>query len=456
MMTAFPLDLDDGAPFACSAGAMVATSAFRKRMRALAARLSAAREAVNNCEDRFNFLVGFAAALTRGTTTLLPSSHGPSAVIDLQAEYPACELLDDERVAAGGPSDSPASAPPAADFVAAIGHTSGSTGRPTAHAKTWAALHATTRLNAAAIRAASAATSNASQPWIVATVPAQHMYGLETSALLPLLAGFGIHCGRPLLPADVAAALVQVPEPRVLVTTPVHLRVLIDSNAGFPEVAVILSATAPLQQDLARMAERRFGAALIEMFGSTETCVIATRRTASQASWRPYAGVELEASATGTLVRAPWLSRPQALHDAFALNDDGSFSLIGRQTDFIEIAGKRASLADLTRRLAGQPGVRDAYVFRPEAAAGARVPRCAALVVAPGLAAQDILRGLRRELDPAFLPRPLVVVANLPRNRVGKLTLEQAQCVLSDALAERRRRPAGRSPTGASPPHRET
>jgi acyl-coenzyme A synthetase/AMP-(fatty) acid ligase len=41
--------------------------------------------------------------------------------------------------------------------------------------------------------------------------------------------------------------------------------------------------------------------------------------------------------------------------------------------------------------------------------------------VAPGLSKAEILRALRRQIDPAFLPRPLILVQTLPRNRLGKL-----------------------------------
>jgi acyl-coenzyme A synthetase/AMP-(fatty) acid ligase len=52
------------------------------------------------------------------------------------------------------------------------------------------------------------------------------------------------------------------------------------------------------------------------------------------------------------------------------------------------------------------------------------VARLAALAVAPGVPAAAIMRALREKIDPAFLPRPLVLVAALPRNALGKLPRE--------------------------------
>lgn len=418
--------------FAFAATAPVSASTFQGSVASLANGLAATGAVINLCDDRYRFLVAFAAALSRGKTTLLPPSHAPAALAELLAAYPDCSVIDDAGVVGAGSQQLQELAEPPEDFIAAIGHTSGSTGKPAAHAKSWSGLCVTTALNAATIRAAIDGNTPTQQPWIVATVPPQHMYGLETSVLLPLLAGFGIHGGRPLLPADVAAALDEVPAPRVLVSTPVHLRSLVASGVCFPDVAVVVSATAPLQRELAQRVEKHLHAVLIEMFGSTETSVIATRRTALDDGWRAYPGIQLEPVEGGTIVRAPWLARDQLLQDIIAVHADHSFTVVGRHGDLVEVAGKRASLAELTRRLISLPGVEDAIMLQPATESGG-VRRCAALVVAPGLSAREVLRRFRREVDAAFLPRPLVVVPALPRNQVGKLSMERVLALLGSA-----------------------
>jgi len=108
------------------------------------------------------------------------------------------------------------------------------------------------------------------------------------------------------------------------------------------------------------------------------------------------------------------------LQDIVELLPERRFRLRGRNADLIEIAGKRASLGDLTRRLLSIPGVEDGAVFQ-SADDVAGVQRIAALVVAPTLTETQILAQLRDAIDPAFLPRPLRRVAKLPRNETGKL-----------------------------------
>ena len=172
---------------------------------------------------------------------------------------------------------------------------------------------------------------------------------------------------------------------------------------------------------LAAAAEARFACEVREVFGSTETCVIARRRTAREDAWTPLPGVLVQPQPDGSLVHAPHLALPVALADLVEVSADGRFHLRGRQADLLEIAGKRASLGDLTRQLQAVPGVLDGVVFQLDATDAGGVRRIAALAVAPGVEEAAILHALRRGIDPVFLPRPLKRVAALPRNDTGKL-----------------------------------
>jgi acyl-coenzyme A synthetase/AMP-(fatty) acid ligase len=419
-------------PILFAGGRVVSVGEFLASVHRVGSTLAGGGPIVNLCEHRDSFLIAFCAALVRGGFNLLPPSRAPLVIEEVAASHPGSLRCDDAWVARALAEDFGAARDDAggagvpripSEQIVAIPFTSGSTGAPRGHVKRWRTLLGSTEHNAARIRECLAPRWAAARPWIVATVPSQHMYGTETSILLPLAADMAVHAARPLFPADVAAALAEVPAPRVLVATPVHLRALIDSGQRFPEVGVVVSATAPLEQPLATAVERVFGAVMLEMFGSTETCVIATRRTAREGSWHLYPGVALEPRPDGAVVEAPWFDAPAVLPDVIELEGNERFIVCGRNVDMIEVAGKRASLADLNRRLLAIDGVRDAAVFQPDDATGV-VRRVAALVVAPGLAAEAILAELGRGIDPAFLPRPLVLVPALPRNELGKLSRE--------------------------------
>jgi len=425
-----PMDADR--VVAWRGGKPVNARQFLAHVRMVAARLPAAA-AVNLCEDRYAFLVAFCAVVMRGQTNLLPSSRAPQAVDEVMSAYPGCYALGEVALALAPPryqqlppldalaldmTDAEEAWPLIPeDQIVAIGYTSGSTGTPSANKKTWGSFHASNAGNLAMLHAVVGERFD-----VVATVPPQHMYGMELSVVMPLLGNVGVHAGRPFFPADVAAALASVPAPRVLVTTPVHLRALVDSGITLPPIAAMVSATAPMPVALASAAEQRFGAPLQEVFGSTETCVFASRRPTVDEDWQLYDGVILHPQPDGTTVDAPQLSAPIGLADIVSLSDGGRrFCLRGRHADMLEIAGKRASLADLTRRLLAIPGVLDGVVVQLDDGDTLGVHRIAALAVAPSLDEHIILDALRTAIDPVFLPRPLRLVAALPRNETGKL-----------------------------------
>ena len=383
---------------------------------ALAVALPRAAHVINLAENRYHFLLGWSAACLREQVTLLPPGHTDDVLTDLRQRYPDHHLLDDARIAqivdpiAGEAPLEPWQLPAAR--IVAIAFTSGSTGEPQAHPKTWRSLFHNSRLAAAEL-------VGGARQWVVATVPAQHMYGLEASLIGALTAGQCVHDGKPFFPADVRAALGQLPAPRTLVTTPAHLKVLIEAGVELPGLERVVSATAPLSVALAQEAERRWNTRVFEIYGCTEAGVMAHRRTTLSECWRTFSGGTMTARADGAEYHAPQLGAPTVLPDIIESRDDGEFLLRGRSADMIKVAGKRTSVQELTRQILAVPGVEDAVVFVPEADG-----RPAAAVVAPGLPAAAILAVLRGKLDGVFVPRPLVVVETLPRNAVGKLPRE--------------------------------
>ncbi|MGV8960229.1 MAG: AMP-binding protein [Stenotrophomonas sp.] len=418
------------------AGVEVDLRTFLGHVHGLAALLPQGRHAINLCEDRYRFLVAFCAVALRRQVNLLPPSRASSVVADVQRRYADTWCVGDSALEPAPPGyfRLPEQLPHAdgplpwldEDQCVAIGFTSGSTGAPAANPKTWGSFQASTAQNLQALQ----------DLWgealaeVVATVPPQHMYGMEMSVLLPLLGPARMHAGKPFFPEDVAQALAQVGAPRLLVTTPVHLRVLVESGVSLPPLAGIVTATAPLPQELALAAEQRFGTEVREVFGSTETCIFARRRTAHEAAWNLLPGVRLEPLPDGTRVHAPHLAVPVMLADLVELLPGERFVLRGRRADLLEIAGKRASLADLTRRLLAVEGVEDGVVVQLAPEPGHAVGRIAALVVAPACDESQILQALRAEMDPVFLPRPLRKVAQLPRNETGKLPRDAVLALL--------------------------
>ena len=416
---------------------------FAADVAALAGRLPMANHVVNLCSDRYRFAVGLFAALTRGQVTLLPMSAVSGPIGGLARHYPTLYALHDHDAGPAGIRDFryPTSLD-VADYdafgavpafppqqCAVVLFTSGSTGEPQPYPRSWGALVASSR--AAAIHLGLEDVAGAT---IVGTVPHQHSYGLESIVMLPLQQGLAFHGAHPLLPTDISTALATVEAPRILVTTPIHLRSLLRQKLALPALHRIVCATAPLTTELARQAEARFSVPLYEIYGCTEVGQIATRRTVETELWSCIDDIHLRESGGEIRASGPAAAGNAPLNDVIELRDDGRFLLHGRKSDLVNIAGKRSSLSYLNFHLNAIEGVRDGVFVMP--ADGEGVARLSAYVVAPGLSAQDILAALRRVIDPAFLPRPLHMVDGLPRNALGKLSV-QALTQLRDAVIRR-------------------
>ena len=416
---------------ACDARGPVPAGRYYAEVLALAPQLAGAGHVLNLCEDRYAFMVGLGAALVAGAPTLMPSVKAPSALAELAAQYGNLVGLHDEpgqlamlppQVAAlrvpdrSGEDLAWADAPLIeAEQLAAIVFTSGSQGTPTPNPKLWRRLHGYGVSESARLGAAGMT--------IVATMPAQHMFGLEYSVLQALNGGASCWRGKPFYPADVAAALAQAPRPRMLVTTPFHLGKVLDAGLPLPPCDALMCATAPLPAELAARAESAFGAPLIEIYGSTECDQVGSRRTSVEPDWQLVPGVTMEHTAAGTWVHGAHIEERTLLSDVIEPTQNGRFRLAGRHADMVNIAGRRTSIGYLNAQLLSIPGVQDGCFVQPQAAQGdgVRIERLAALCVAPALDARQVLAALRTRIDPVFLPRPLRMVESLPRNSTAKL-----------------------------------
>ena len=408
-------------------GQAIDVAQFLAEVSAVAGILPSRGYVLNLCSDRYRFAVGLAAALTCKQVSLLPPNHTPELIKQLLARYPDLYCLTDaasphpavdsvaypESVSgAQAVCTAPCFAP---TQVAALVFTSGSTGQPTPHVKTWGSLVRSTL--AAGVRHGISAHPGAA---LLGTVPPQHMFGLESTVLLALQHGLALHAGRPFYPADICACLEELPRPRILVTTPIHLRALLADAAELPAADFLLCATAPLAPQLAAEAETRFAAPLYEIYGCTEAGQVAVRRTVHTEVWGCLEGIGLRQDERGTWVKGGPVEIEAPLNDVIELRGPDRFLLHGRTADLVNIAGKRTSLAHLNYQLNSIEGVRDGVFIMPEEEGGG-VARLMAFAVAPGLTAEEIMLALRKRIDAAFLPRPLHLVDALPRNATGKL-----------------------------------
>lgn len=282
---------------------------------------------------------------------------------------------------------------------------------------------------------------------VLASVPHHHIYGLLFRVFWPLAAGRAFDratCANPAqLQARIACGAARCGA-SVVVSTPAQLSRWPDLP-GFaalaPRPRAFFSSGGALSLDDAQRYAATFGAAPLEIYGSTETGGIAWRRQSETAAWTPMQGIAVRAGAAedgGALeVRSPHLGRADwhRTDDMAAFDDEGRFRLQGRLDRVLKLDGKRVSLGELESRLQLHSDVAE---VRTVPLAGSTRQRIGALVVLSAQG-QETLRGdgrvalvkaLRRHLatyfDAVVLPRHWRIRRALPVDARGKI---QAQAV---------------------------
>jgi len=409
----------------------VPTATFLRHVEILAALLPEGRHAINLCGNRYLFMLAMCAVIVKRQTNLFPPNRTCATQCGLIERYPETYVIHDGTEVADhlsainlqslphGTLSKQGSARPAPeialDHLAAISFTSGSTGQSKPNNKTWNCL-----TQGAYINRQYMLRDDLENAQMVTTVPGQHMWGLEASVMQAMTSNICISDASPLYPKDIQSLLVKMQAPRILVSAPVHLRAMVLSGLSFPPVERILCATAPLDFDIARKVERCFGGELVEIYGCSEVGSMAWRKTATEKSWSLFNEIKMDQQNITTIASAEHIPEAVEMQDIIQFSSDGRFQLSGRQTDMVEIGGKRGSLKEFNQMLLKIEGLKDGAVFLPEQ--NKAVPRLVAFVVMQeGVGKSVVADKFRQHFDNAFVPRPIVQLAAMPREENGKL-----------------------------------
>jgi len=297
--------------------------------------------------------------------------------------------------------------------------TSGTTERPRYVVKTMAQLMGELDVLATVIAPAKA---------VMSTVPLSHLYGLLFGGLLPLKFGARIVSHEALLPADVAA-VIERENVDLMISTPAHLRAMAESP--MPRGLRVISSGARLPPDLHVRLVSQHGWKVTDVLGSTETGGIATRPSPMNA-WVPLPGVVVTAPDGQLAVQSPWGGDGVVqLDDRIDLRAGGTFHYLGRNTELIKVAGKRAHTHELEVTIRTVPGVTDAAVLA-HAAHGKEARVAVAICVAAGASVtrEQIADAIRHQFDAVFIPKVFKVVPAIPRTERGKLDGEALRTLL--------------------------
>ncbi|MFT4064797.1 AMP-binding protein [Paraburkholderia sp.] len=417
-------------PVCRDGAALLDRAAFRARVATLAALVDT--HGASRCalciDDPFDFACALFALFARGKAPVIPANATPGYLADLAGAYDF--MLTDADLppfaSAAGAMRIDFAIDPHAPLTL---YTSGSSGTPKPIRKTLAQfnaeVHTLEKQWGALIGAAT----------MLASVPHHHIYGLLFRVLWPLAAGRAFDRAIGMEPLQLQGRIAQCGA-TAIVSTPAQLS-LWPALPGFaalnPAPRAFFSSGGPLAADAARHYAATYGAAPLEIYGSTETGGIAWRRQDQGDAWQPVMGAEVRRDEDGALsVRSPHLDHAgwHRTGDRIAFDADGRFRLQGRLDRVLKLGGKRVSLPELEARLALHPCVAQAALVPLEGASRERVGALVALTDAGSAALRDagrvaLAKTLRRHLadyfDAVVLPRHWRFCVSLPFDARGKL-----------------------------------
>ena len=261
---------------------------------------------------------------------------------------------------------------------------------------------------------------------ILSTVPANHIYGLLYSVLLPLVTGARVTLRTPSFPNEIVQCL-QETQATVLVSIPAHYRALKEHPIARHKVRIAYSSAGALAEKDGIEFSNNTGIPITEIYGSTETGGIAQRnRAAGQTTLHPFGCVEVKIEKAHLQVRSDFLSYELEKNEAgfFQTADraewatPSGFALLGRSDGIVKVGGKRVDLAGTREALLQVDGVQDAYVYARPVHSG-RENEIVALVEGNAVADQ-LHQAAQQHLPPHARPRIIKTTRRIPLSPTGK------------------------------------
>ncbi|MBF0263678.1 MAG: acyl-CoA synthetase [Gammaproteobacteria bacterium] len=424
---------------------------------------------LNLYEERFFFVVGLLMGIRQNNLSLFPSTISEFIFEYLSDNYTSILALSDEDIEA--------------DFITykisehcieflnsevknydiaesllqkyyssldlkkelAIIFTSGSTGFPKPYYKQLGDLLAANYLTDKLLEATRQTEKTKTLQALVATVPAQHMYGLEWSILFAFQHGLLMHSDKPFFPQDVSNCLQELAALRdyhtqiTIITTPLHLKACVSNQVLLPHLKQFISATAFLDKSLVKQCSNFYQASILEIYGCTEVGSMAYRnRNSKQADlhWQTLEDISLEPMDNDVRVLTNRSIKQFLLHDNIKLIDAHNFHLEGRKEDIINLAGKRTSMAYLNHHLQSFEQFSDACYYEEKNGDLSRLIAFAVVKEGNDLSNQKKMNRkvkdyLKTKIEAVFLPKNIYYIDNLPRNATGKLPKSELKTLLS-------------------------
>jgi acyl-coenzyme A synthetase/AMP-(fatty) acid ligase len=271
---------------------------------------------------------------------------------------------------------------------------------------------------------------------VVASVIAQHQYGLTFRIFLPMALGLPLHAAM-LYYAEQLAALSHDYR-YAFISSPAFLKRL-DYQLTPPPIEMILSAGGMLPWPSVMQTAAWLTVWPDEIYGSTETGILAwCHRRQEDISWLPFPGVHFCPEGEAFRAFSPLISQQDGLllDDILQFEENGQFRLTGRRGRVVKIEEKRISLSEVEQRVLALDGVREAAALPVSRRGRQGIGVLLVLEEAArrqwqhsGGKAQELMwrRSLLPWLEPVAVPRYWRVIDEIPVNSMNKRVYAQLQ-----------------------------
>ncbi|MDM8543286.1 class I adenylate-forming enzyme family protein [Desulfococcaceae bacterium HSG9] len=265
---------------------------------------------------------------------------------------------------------------------------------------------------------------------IVACVPPFHLYGFTFAVLLPLVSSASVAADIYTYPEEIRTALADY-NASVFIGAPMHYRVLRESAIASESLRLAFSSTGKLDKADGLRFQKHTGADLVEIYGSTETGVIASRcRAMGDRAFKPLDVVDWKIHHQGLYVRSPFIAPgiEKSADGFFSMGDrvrlcseddpKAGFELIGRADGIVKVGGKRADLEEIRQKIKQTPDVEDAVVIAHPTGRG-RENTISALVQGD-IDSIQLRKAISTLLEPYAIPRQIKTTSAIPMLPTGK------------------------------------
>lgn len=349
--------------------------------------------------------------------------------------------------------------PRTADDLAALVYTSGTTGRSKGAMITHGNLLSNARalIDLWELRPGEA---------LIHALPVYHVHGLFVAMNTALLGGLKMHW---LEKFDVGHVLGLLAQSQVMMGVPTfYTRLLRErglDRAACGSMRLFISGSAPLLTETHTQFHERTGHPILERYGMTETGMIAsnpcqgTRVAGSVGYGLPGVSVrvaddfgrELPRGSTGMVeVRGPnvfkgYWRMPEKTREEFradgyfitgdqgVMAEDGRLALVGRAKDLIITGGLNVYPIEIEQALNAIPGISESAVIGvPHQDFGEGVVAVVTVTDNQPIDETAIIASLAERLAKFKCPKRVIVVAELPRNAMGKVTKAELRATFKD------------------------